>query len=169
MSEVTQSALAVATQRYLAPIVDYEPTPVAGQLPCPPPTPQALHRRTPRPLPGGGHPPRELPPPRAAAVFADAAVRRVLEVLDRRRPAAALRPLLTPPILDTVMTIGRRKPAHDTAVLRRLRVRAAESVDGEATAAEVFGTFTRGTRVHAFAGRIEVLDGRWRVVALHLG
>jgi hypothetical protein len=36
----------------------------------------------------------EAPPPRAAAVFADGVLRRVLEVIDRRRPIAQLRPLL---------------------------------------------------------------------------
>lgn len=54
-------------------------------------------------------------------------------------------------------------------MLRRIRVRTADVVDGEATAAEVFGTYTRGTRVRALAGRIEVVDGRWQLVALQLG
>jgi hypothetical protein len=112
---------------------------------------------------------RELPPPRAAAVFADAALRCVLEVSDRRRPIAALRTLLTAPLIDAVVALGRTPSKEGTAVLRRVRARTAEVVDGEATAAEVFGTYTRGNRVHALAARIEVNDGRWRVVALQLG
>ncbi|HEY5843911.1 MAG TPA: hypothetical protein VIU87_21045, partial [Mycobacterium sp.] len=35
---------------------------------------------------------QETTPPRAAAVFADAALPRVLEVIDRRRPITQLRP-----------------------------------------------------------------------------
>jgi hypothetical protein len=162
---------------YLTPIVDYEPAPsgaVASPAPpCPPPTREALHRKTPRPLPrAAGHPPRELPVPRAAAIFADAAVRRVLEVLDRRRAVAALRPLLAPRLFDAVVALS-RTPVHETAVLRRVRVRTVEALDGDASeeprAAEIFGTYSRGSRVCAFAGRIEVVAGRWRVVALQLG
>ena len=157
---------------FVSPIVDYEPPPLGDHPPpCPPPTSAALHRRTPRPLrpARAAHAVCELPPPRAAAVFADAALRRVLEVSDRRRPIAALRPLLTPPLIDAIVALGRTPSREGTAVLRRVRVRTAWVVDGEATAAEVFGTFTRGARVHALAGRIEVIGGRWRVVALHIG
>lgn len=167
----TQPALPSAG--FLAPIVDYEPAPLGiGTQPCPPPSPAALHRRTPRPLrpvPTDRPARREVPPPRAAAVFADAALRRVLEVSDRRRPIAALRSLLMPSLVDAVVALSRTPSKDGTAVLRRLRVRTAESVDGEATAAEVFGTYTRGRRVRALAGRIEVVEGRWRVVALQLG
>ena len=40
-------------------------------------------------------------PMRQAAVFADAALRRVLEVIDRRRSAAQLRPMLAPGLVDS--------------------------------------------------------------------
>lgn len=162
----------MTASRFVSPIVDYEPPPLGGlPPPCPPPTPAALHRRTPRPLRPAlsGHAVRELAPPRAAAVFADAALRRVLEVSDRRRPIAALRPLLTAPLVDAVVALSRTPSKEGAAVLRRVRVRTAQVVDGEATAAELFGTFTRGARHHALAGRIEVVAGRWRVVALQLG
>jgi hypothetical protein len=33
----------------------------------------------------------------------------------------------------------------------------------------VFATYTRGQRVQAVAGRIEVAQGRWRMVALQVG
>jgi hypothetical protein len=36
-------------------------------------------------------------------------------------------------------------------------------------AAEVFGSYSRGQRMHAIACRIELFDGRWQVVALHIG
>jgi Family of unknown function (DUF6459) len=162
----------IESDSFVSPIVDYEPAPL-GEVPppCPPPSPAALHRHTPRPLrpTPAGHVVRELPPPRSAAVFADAALRRVLEVADRRRPIAALRPLLTPPLVDAMVALSRTPSKGGSAVLRRVRVRTAEVVDGEATAAEVFGTYTRGHRVHALAGRIEVVSGRWRVVALQVG
>ncbi|MDT5224842.1 MAG: hypothetical protein QOG19_2249, partial [Mycobacterium sp.] len=39
------------------------------------------------------------------------------------------------------------------------------------TTAEVFGTYSRGDRIHAIACRVEQLPtpGRWLVVALHIG
>jgi hypothetical protein len=42
-------------------------------------------------------------------------------------------------------------------------------VDGETTAAEVFATYSRGDRIRAIAGRVEVVGGRWLVVALQVG
>ena len=95
--------------------------------------------------------------------FADAALRRVLEVVDRRRPIAQLRPLVAPALIDTVTALT-RAPHTAAAMLRRVRVR---MVDGEA--AEVFATYTRAHRVLAIAGRIEQVDDRWRIVALQLG
>ncbi len=110
---------------------------------------------------------------RQAAVFADAALRRVLEVLDRRRPAAQLRPMLAPTLLDSVTAVGRAAAVHGgAAVLRRMRLQPAGHRDPE-TAAEVFGSYSRGNRIHAIACRVEQVpvDGalRWLVVALHIG
>ena len=102
-------------------------------------------------------------PPHAAVVFADAALRRVLEVIDRRRPVAQLRPLVAPVLIDTVVALA-RAPHTATATLRRVRLR---MVDDEA--AEVFGSYTRGTRVRAIAARIERHHDRWRIVALQIG
>jgi hypothetical protein len=157
-----------------SPIIDYEPPPV-GYPQCPPPSPAALHRRTPRPSPcpsGGRYPQRPIaaraivpapPPPRAAVVFADAALRRVLEVIDRRRPVAQLRPLVTPALIDAVIALARTTHTA-TATLRRVRLR---MVDDEA--AEVFGSFTRGQRVRAIAARVERHGDGWRIVALQIG
>jgi len=145
------------------PIIDCEPPPV-GLTACPPPSPAALHRRSTRshrPLPRPV--PREQLPPRAAMVFADAALRRVLEVVDRRRPIAQLRPLVTPALVDTVTALT-RTPHMAAATLRRVRLR---MVDGEA--AEVFGSYTRGPRVLAIAARIELHRDRWRIVAVQFG
>lgn len=107
--------------------------------------------------------PGEPAPPRAAVVFADAALRRVLEVIDRRRPVAQLRPLLAPGPIETVLAMTRH-PQSTVATLRRVRVRVTDD-----EAAEVFGTYSRGQRIRAIAARIAFDGRRWRVVALQIG
>jgi len=105
-------------------------------------------------------------PMRQAAGFADAALRRVLEVIDRRRPISQLKDVLATGLVDSVLSANRRigSPAA-VAVLRRVRL---QPVSGLA-AAEVFGSYSRGQRMHAIACRIERSAGRWQVVALHIG
>jgi hypothetical protein len=114
---------------------------------------------------------------RQAATFADAALRRVLEVIDRRRPAAQLRGLLAPSLVDSVVAVGRstagHAPGHEgAAVLRRMRLQPAGHPEPD-SAAEVFGSYSRGHRVHAIACRVErapaAAGARWMVVALHIG
>jgi hypothetical protein len=107
---------------------------------------------------------------RQAASFADAAVRRVLEVIDRRRPVAQLHGLLASGLADSVLSANQFAACHNgVAVLRRLRLQAVGTQD-RFLAAEVFGTYSRGCRIHAVACRIEqVTGGRWQVVALHIG
>lgn len=106
---------------------------------------------------------------RQAATFADAALRRVLEVIDRRRPVAQLRPLLTPTLMDSVVAVGHSAAGQQgAAVLRRLRLQPAGHHDPD-TAAEVFGSYSRGNRVHAIACRVERVPAGWLVVALHIG
>lgn len=114
---------------------------------------------------------------RAAAAFADAALRRVLEVIDRRRPLAQLRPLLAAGLLDSLLgsaglrsSAGLRDSPAAAAQLRRVRVQ----LDTPAgTAAEVAASYSRGERVHAIACRMEQVGTptgtRWQIVALHLG
>ncbi|MDZ4235384.1 MAG: hypothetical protein U1C73_16860, partial [Dietzia sp.] len=86
-----------------SPVVDYEPAPEPlGRAPepiCPPPTTEALHRRSPRPLRRAPLHLCEPPPPKSAVVFAETALRQVIEVIDRRRPVAQLRPLLAPALI----------------------------------------------------------------------
>jgi Family of unknown function (DUF6459) len=126
------------------------------------------------------------PPMRQAAIFADAALRRVLEVIDRRRPAAQLRPLLAPGLVDSVLSVCGAVAGHGAghgagrgaagdggaAVLRRMRLQPVGRHNSD-TAAEVFGTYSRGERVHAIACRVERVPAsngtRWLVVALHIG
>ncbi|KUI19178.1 hypothetical protein AU193_14185 [Mycobacterium sp. GA-1285] len=157
----------------VAPVIDCEPPPVDVGT-CPPPSPKTLRRR-----PSGGRgdglrtrlPQRSVPvpaepaPPRAAVVFADAALRRVLEVIDRRRPVAQLRPLLAPALIETVLAMTRH-PQATVATLRRVRLRV---TDDDGQAAEVFGTYSRGQRIRAIAARIAFDGQRWRVVALQIG
>jgi len=103
---------------------------------------------------------------RQAAGFADAALRRVLEVIDRRRPIAQLNDVLATGLVDSVLSANRRIGSPEAvAVLRRVRL---QPVSGLA-AAEVFGSYSRGQRMHAIACRIERCAGRWQVVALHIG
>ena len=102
---------------------------------------------------------------RQAATFADAAIRRVLEVIDRRRPIAQLHGVLAAGLVDSVLSANRLLSSSDgVAVLRRVRLQPVGSA-----AAEVFGSYSRGPRMHAVACRIEQLAGRWQVVALHIG
>jgi hypothetical protein len=114
------------------------------------------------------------PAMRQAAMFADAALRRVLEVIDRRRAAAQLRPLLAPGLVDSVLAVGRvgigvEAGTQGAAVLRRMRLQPAGPGRLDA-AAEVFGSYSRGERMHAIACRVErTPGGRWQVVALHIG
>ncbi|HEX5143723.1 MAG TPA: Rv3235 family protein, partial [Mycobacterium sp.] len=104
---------------------------------------------------------------RTAGTFADAALRTVLEVIDRRRPAAQLRALMTAPLVDSVVSVVHASPHPDgVARLRRVHVQA---VDPDERAFEIAACYDRGIRSHALACRIERLSSRWRVVALHLG
>jgi hypothetical protein len=155
------------------PVIDYEPAPVPVGSWCPPPSPAALHRPTPRPLRAPPRAAEHLPPraaehlpPRAAVAFADAALRRVLEVTDRRRPIGQLKTLLAPALIDVVVALTRHRHPG-SASLRRVRLRMAAT---DPLAAEVFATYTRGERVRAIAGRVELVgDARWQLVALQIG
>ncbi len=110
--------------------------------------------------------------PQAAVLFAAAALRRVLEGVDRRRPAAQLRGLLTPPLIDLAQTLARSPQQGGAAVLRRVRLRSigcSAATDDPVTVAEVFASYTRGSRVRALAARVELTGGRWQLVALQIG
>ena len=152
-----------------SPVIDCEPVPQPfPSAPCPTPSGAALHRPAPRSLtPRPAH--REVPPPRSAVTFAETALRQVIEVIDRRRPIAQLRPLMTPLLIDCVIARS-GAPRAGSATLRRVRVRSAGScATEEVSAAEVFASFTRSGRVHAIAGRIERHRDSWRLVALQIG
>jgi hypothetical protein len=150
----------------VVPVVDYEP-PVLRTAPervrlLPPRDGDAPRRPT--------LPPPEATPMRAAGGFADAALRRVLEVIDRRRSLAQLRPLLAAGLVDSLPPAVARNRGNGAARLRRLRV---QPVGADGSAAEVAATYSRDERIHAIACRVELVATptgvRWQVVALHIG
>ncbi|MBV9352089.1 MAG: hypothetical protein JOZ23_11225 [Mycobacterium sp.] len=160
----------------VSPVVDYEP-PVRDVRSCRQASLAAVRSRTGRLTrsPAGRETANRMSPAlRPAAVFAEAALRRVLEVIDRRRPAAQLRPLLPAPLVDSVLSVNQMAAGRQAAaVLRRVRLQAVTGHDGRTIAAEVFGTYSRGRRIHAIACRVEELPAsngtQWQVVALHIG
>jgi hypothetical protein len=148
-------------------IADYEPPAFGGPPVLPPLTAVRPRRAAAPPVPLR---PVEDPRIRAAAVFGDAALRRVLEVLDRRRPMSQLRPLLAAGLVDSLLAVAGRGVTDTGGPARLRRVRAQPVSDH---AAEISASYSRGERVHAVACRIEQVSSptgtRWQVVALHMG
>ena len=92
------------------------------------------------------------------------AIRAILETIDQRRAINHLRPHLSPAVLDTVRRISARgvpATSQRAATLERLH---AQMID--AGTAEIFGRYSRGPRMFAFAARLTARDGTWRVTAL---
>lgn len=145
------------------PVIDYEPPSFGGPPALPPVLP--VRRRIVRDQPTCRNAAEEVRA-RAATTFADAALRRVLEVIERRRPVAQLRPLLAAGLADSLLATARhrarRSPADGSGHSRSWRTRPPESA-----------SYARGERVHAIACRIEQISTptgpRWQVVALHMG
>jgi len=163
---MSEAALSSLSRSAVVPVVDYEP-PAFGGAPVLPPVTSLRHRTQvpvqPAPRPTG-------PDSRAAAAFADAALRRVLEVIDRRRPLTQLRTLLAAGLVDSLLTGAACGAEAGPARLRRV---IAQMSRPDGTAAEVVAHYARGERVHAIACRIEQVPcatgTRWQVVALHMG
>lgn len=169
-ASISHWAPAIPTPGIARPIAEYEPAPLNSPVPAAPepPAPESAVRRlhvVPDPVPIGPN----AAPPHDALVFADTALRRVLEVADRRRPTGQLKSLVIPPLLDALAAQARRPPPDGSAVLQRVRLRTVRHDAAGASAVELFATYTRGRRVRAAAGRIENLSGRWQLVALQLG
>ncbi|CAN5593530.1 Rv3235 family protein [soil metagenome] len=164
----------------VTPVIDYEPPVVGSEIstePCAA-RPAALHRptRSGRHLHAVAHPVEVVPSERLrlAAAFTDAALRSILEVMDRRRPAVQLRPLLAGGLADTVASFTRGAPTRQAAVLRKVRLQAVvDNADGQELAYEASASYSRGKRVHAMACRVQRVatprGERWQVVALHIG
>ncbi len=156
---------AIAPLPAVIPVIDYEPPAFGGPPVLPPVT--APKPRCTAPVRPIRRTPAEQARTRSAALFADAALRRVLEVIDRRRPAAQLRGLLAAGLVDS-LPVG-----AGGAVGARLRRVVAQVTGPGDTAAEVAASFSRGERIGAIACRVEQVDTpagpRWQMVALHLG
>ncbi|MDD7813499.1 Rv3235 family protein [Mycobacterium sp. CSUR Q5927] len=112
----------------VAPVIDYEP-PARAAVPCRPVPPVSAPSSRPR----RGQPPGLWPhrpargglagPLQSAAVFADAALRRVLEAIDGRRPTAHLHPLLAAGLAESVLAARPVDRARGgPATLQRVRV-----------------------------------------------
>ena len=148
----------------VVPVVDYEPPTLRT------PGPVVLSRRRTSAAPTRPAPAPDSTPLRAAGGFADAALRRVLEVIDRRRPLAQLRPLMAAGLVDSLLAAVAHHDRRSAARLRRVRV---QPVGTDGTAAEVAAIYTRDERVRAIACRVEqvttITGLRWQVVALHIG
>lgn len=105
------------------------------------------------------------------AGFADASIRLVLETVDGRRPVTHLSTVLDPSLVPTIARAARSPRAgHGTASLLRTRLRAVD-----ADTVELFGSYTRGPRVFALAGRLVRVRRRnrprqsWIITTLWLG
>lgn len=101
--------------------------------------------------------------------FARLVLRIVLEVLDRRRPAAQLAHFATPPVLAALRTLvtGDHAPGRrlGPAVLSRVHVIAIDE-----HTAEVCASYQRGRRCFALAARItRSRASDWRLTALRVG
>lgn len=138
---------------YVRRIAPFEP-PVQRCCPAGPHRRHTKRRLTPhdgrsmhvKAVPPTGRPLPEVDP--AARRFADLAARLILEVADRRRPEPQLAAVLHPSLHATV-AVGAKTSDPGTAVLLRTRLRAVD-----ADTAELFGSYGRGHRVFALAGRI---------------
>ncbi|MGW0039080.1 Rv3235 family protein [Gordonia sp. NPDC003376] len=100
----------------------------------------------------------------AAHRFAQATVTALFEILDHRRPLAHVGALVSASLLERVETLvgadlARTGAEGQTGAARVRRVHV--QMCGPA-AAEIFGTYSRGRRVRAFAGRIERVPCRVR-------
>ncbi|MFD6896170.1 Rv3235 family protein [Rhodococcus sp. NPDC060086] len=102
--------------------------------------------------------------------FADLAVRLVLEVVDGRRPDTQLSTVLTPALATTFSAARHARSEADSAVVLRARLQTRD-----ARTAELFGSYARGHRVFAMAGRVVRAPARghnrhgWVITTLWLG
>ncbi len=113
--------------------------------------------------------------------FVVTTLRSVFEVLDRRRPARHLATIASGTVVDVLGALADASPVPTSGSAwgrvhiaaprsvprpaRRGRRQVASGAAVEALGAEIFLTYTRGDRVLAAAGRVELGDGRWRWVA----
>ncbi|NMN96049.1 Rv3235 family protein [Antrihabitans stalactiti] len=107
---------------------------------------------------------RELPI--TAKRFAETVFRLALEVVDRRRSPAQLRTVLDPALVDMLRTLSTAAlPGRDlgAATLGHVHLKTIDAGN-----AEVFGTYNRGPRVFAIAGKVRLHNGSWQVTSLRI-
>ncbi|MDJ0395182.1 Rv3235 family protein [Rhodococcus sp. G-MC3] len=109
--------------------------------------------------------------PEDARRSAEQALRLLLEVLDRRRPAEQMGTLFAPAVVESVKTIVRTPTPGlrlGVASLRRVHIARAST-----NSVEVFGTYRRGPRVFAVAACLRYRSGKrrsgWTVTSLRVG
>lgn len=110
--------------------------------------------------------------------FAELALRLTLEVLDRRRQPPQLRPMLAQAPFDLVVTLARTDaPGRRLGAARLRRIHLRPTGPG---GTEVFGSYVRGDRTFALAGRLEYTPaapgtggtgtrGGWTFTSLQIG
>ncbi len=119
-------------------------------------------RREPKPPPSRPPTPAVDDPVTRRAIAAT--LRLACEVLDGRRDAGQLAPLLSPPALRYWRAAACARPSPTATRLLRVRVcRPAED------AAEVAAVCDRAGRVAALAARFDRRRGTWRCTAIRLG
>jgi hypothetical protein len=101
------------------------------------------------------------PGPRAATV-----VRTLLEVVAGDRPVRQVASWVSPRVLAG---LEHRSPEQRTALGRRPMLRSVRVTEPADAVAEISAVVALGQRVRAVALRLEGLDGRWTVTALHVG
>ena len=105
----------------------------------------------------------DLPAPRARAA---AAVRLLLEVIVGERPVRQVAGWVSPRVLAG---LEHRSPDQRVALGRRPMLRSLRVTEPADAVAEITAVVVLGERVRAVALRLEGLDGRWTVTALHVG
>lgn len=109
---------------------------------------------------------RDVEVVRDLRVVAVRAITLILEVLDRRRGVAQLEPTVSAVVRDQIGALVRLqgvRPVGNSSTVRRVHVQMCD----HRTSAEVFGSLTCGTRMRAFAGRIERRPCRVRAPGAH--
>lgn len=159
-------------------VVDYEPGIAGSSTAHPAGTPSTANTsnstgprlRTARAAPPC-RPAPSAPGYREAGAFVDAALRTILEVIDRRRQPVQLAPLMVAELTEAVLRFTRSTTGRDcAAMLRRVRL---QPCGPGGQAFEVAAAYSRKARLHAIACRVERVSTptgvRWQIVALQIG
>lgn len=111
--------------------------------------------------------------------FAELAIRRALEVLDRRRSSQHMQPLCSPEVVEHLHRLSvQEPPGRQAATLQSVHLQlasapihptgydAAHGAAPQPEAIEFFGRYARDGHSAAFAGRVERRHTRWQVTSL---